>query len=84
MAFRGPPPRDPEPGTFARLRRDLATAEAAILRILDAAPHATTKYKDAGSAARAVLTALGAAVRDYTEAESRWLRWRREHGDGRR
>ena len=62
---------------------DLDEASAAILKILDAAPRATTKYKDVGTAGRAVLKALSAAVRDYTEAESAWLRWEREKVRGR-
>jgi hypothetical protein len=85
MAFRGVPERpDPEPGTYARLRRDLTTAEGAILRILEAAPLALDKYKDAGTAGRAVADALARAVREHTEAEGRWLRYKRERsGDGR-
>jgi hypothetical protein len=74
---------DPEPGTYARLRKDLTSAEAGIVKILEASPKALDKYQDAGKAGRAVLDALGRAVREYTEAESRWLRWRREHAQGR-
>ena len=84
MARPGTPAPDPEPGTYARLRRDLATTEAAVVRILEAAPRSLDKYKDAGTAGRAVLDALGRAVREHTEAEGRWLRWRREHMEGRR
>ena len=85
MALRGVPDRpEPEAGTFARLRRDLTNAEGAILRILGAAPKALDKYKDAGTAGRAVLDALSRAVHEHTEAESRWLRYKRERsGSGR-
>ena len=68
--------------THARLRRDLDVAEAAIVKILEAAPRATTKYKDVGRAGRAVLEALTHAMRDYASAESHWLRWKREHAPG--
>jgi hypothetical protein len=83
MATRSGAAPDPEPGTYARLRRDLASAEAGIVKILEASPRALDKYKDAGKAGRAVLDALTRAVGQYTEAESRWLRWKREHAQGR-
>ena len=73
----------PEPGTYARLRRDLATAEAGIVKILEAGPKALDKYKDAGRAGRAVRDALNRALQEHTEAEHRWLQWRREHTEGR-
>ena len=50
--------------------------------LLEAAPQATIKYKDIGRAGHAVLKALSHALRDHSEAESRWLRWRREHTHG--
>jgi hypothetical protein len=74
---------DPEPSTYARLRRDLTNAEAGIVKILEASPKALDKYKDAGKAGRAVLDALNRAVQEHTDAEHRWLRWRREHMQGR-
>ena len=55
---------------------------AAVVKILEAAPQATIKYKDIGRAGHAVLKALTHALRDHSEAESRWLRWRREHSHG--
>jgi hypothetical protein len=83
MAFRGvTPPPDPEPGTYARLRKELAVAEAAVVKILEAAPKATTKYPDAARAGRAVLDALSRALRDHADAENKWLRWKREHTPG--
>ena len=72
---------EPQPGTYARLRKELAAAEASIVKILDAAPRALDKYKDAGTAGRAVLDALTRAVREHTEAEGRWLRYKRERGE---
>ena len=80
-------PSSPKPdresgGTQARLRRDLDVAEAAILKILETAPKATTKYKDTARAGRAVVEALTFALRDYAEAEGRWLRFKREHSHG--
>jgi hypothetical protein len=82
VAFKAVPPPDPEPGTYARLRKDLQVAEAAVVKILEASPKALDKYKDAGRAGRAVLDALTRAVREHAEAESRWLRWKREHTQG--
>jgi hypothetical protein len=69
---------EPEPGTYARLRQDLATAEAGVLKILEAAPRALYKYGDAGAAGRAVRDALERAVRQYSDGESRWVRYKRE------
>ena len=79
-----PRPPEGEPATYARLRRDLERAEAAVLKILEAAPRATTKYKDVGRAGHAVHDALTHALRDHASAESHWLRWRREHTETRR
>jgi hypothetical protein len=81
MARLQPSSPEPEGGTYASLRRELATAEATLLKILEAAPKATTKYPDAARAGRAVLDALARALREHAEAESRWLRWKREHSE---
>ena len=84
MAMRGAPDRpDPEPGAYIRLRGEVTKAESAIIRILETAPRAIDKYKDAGTAGRAVVDALGRAVREHAEAESRWLRYKRERQGGR-
>lgn len=75
---------EPEPNSYARLRRELEQTEDSLVKILQAAPRATTKYPSVGRAGRAVLDALTRALRDHADAESRWLQWRREHGEGRR
>ncbi len=72
-------PIEPDiPANQKRLQTELDAADAAVVRILSAAPRAVTKYKDVGRAGHAVLAALERALTTRTKAKDNLLRWQRE------
>ena len=69
--------------TAERLKRDLERTEAEVRQVLRDAPKALTAPEGLRLAGHRVLRELRHALSEYSEADNKWLRWRRERMRGR-